>query len=159
MSGIASASCATPNTTAVGSKSVSCTATDNAGNTATASAAYSVTYQFVGFSNPIDGSGVVNVAKAGQVIPLKWRLLDAAGVPITSLTAATVNVASLTCSLGATEDNVEEYATGNSGLQNLGAGYYQFNWATPKTYAGSCKTLQLDLRDGITRTALFQFTK
>ena len=34
------------------------------------------------------------------------------------------------------------------GLQNLGDGYYQFDWKTPKSYAKSCKTLRLDLAEG-----------
>jgi hypothetical protein len=38
---------------------------------------------------------------------------------------------------------VEEYAAGSSGLQNLGDGYYQFNWKTPTSYAGSCKSIKL----------------
>ena len=46
-----------------------------------------------------------------------------------------------------------------SSLQNLGDGFYQYNWATPKSYANSCKTLQLDLSEGLYRTAAFQFTK
>jgi hypothetical protein len=56
-------------------------------------------------------------------------------------------------------DPVDAYASGKSGLQNQGDGYYQFNWATPKTYANSCRLLQLDLGDGVTHTALFQFKK
>lgn len=51
------------------------------------------------------------------------------------------------------------YAAGVSGLQNLGNGYYQFNWATPKSYANSCKTLHLALGDGADHTAQFKFTK
>jgi len=36
---------------------------------------------------------------------------------------------------------------------------YLLNWATPKSYAGSCKALKLDLGEGLgnERTALFQF--
>jgi hypothetical protein len=70
-----------------------------------------------------------------------------------------VSAASLSCSFGTTPDAVEEYASGSSSLQNLGDGFYQFNWATPKSYAGSCKTLQLNLGEGLYRTAAFQFTR
>ena len=33
------------------------------------------------------------------------------------------------------------------------------NWQTAASYAGSCKTLRLDIGDGVLHTALFQFTK
>jgi hypothetical protein len=138
---------------------VSCTATDNAGNSASASASYAVTFAYSGLAAPVDDGGVLNVAKAGQSIPLKWRLLDANGAPVTTLSAVSVSVASLACAAAATTDAVDEYAAGASGLQNLGGGYYQYNWATPKSYDGSCKTLQLNLGEGIVRTALFQFTR
>ena len=44
-------------------------------------------------------------------------------------------------------------------LDDQGAGAYQVNWKTPKSYAKSCKTLELDLGDGVARTAAFRFTK
>jgi hypothetical protein len=47
---------------------------------------------------------------------------------------------------------------GSSGLQNLGNGYCQLNWKSPTIYAGSCKTLHLNI-GGVTHDALFQFTK
>jgi hypothetical protein len=159
LSGIASASCGPVDTSSVGSKSVTCNATDNAGNTANASANYSVGYKFVGFSSPVDNNGMLNVAKAGQAIPLKWRLLDANDVPVTNLSSVTVTVVSLSCTASTTIDEVEEYAAGSSGLQNLGDGYYQFNWKTPTNYANSCKTMNLNLGEGSNRTALFQFKK
>jgi hypothetical protein len=159
LSGVASQSCGAIDTSSVGTKTVSCTATDNAGNTDTASASYRVSYQFVGFANPIDGNSVLNLAKAGQAIPLKWRLLDATNAPVTTLSNVSVTATSLSCSAGTTLDAIEEYATGASGLQNLGNGYYQWNWKTPSSYANSCKTLQLNLGDGGTYTALFQFKK
>lgn len=120
----------------------------------------SVNYNFVGFASPVDNS-MMNVAKAGQTIPLKWRVTDANGVPVTGLSAAdvTVSVTSLVCDLGTTDDAVEEYASGSSGLQNLGDGYYQYNWKTPKSYKNSCKTMTLDIGDGMAHTATFKFTK
>ena len=163
-SGSGVASCSGPvangaaiDTATVGSQTFTVTASDNAGNPASASRNYTVVYGFPGFSQPVDNT-VPNRAKAGQTIPLKWRLTDATGTPVTTLTAVQVTVASLSCAFGSTPDAVEEYASGSSGLQNLGDGYYQFNWKTPKSYAGSCETLQLNLGEGIYRTAAFQFT-
>jgi len=70
-----------------------------------------------------------------------------------------VTAVSLSCPAGVTTDQIEEYAAGSSGLQNLGDGYYQWNWKSPTSYANSCKTLRLDLGEGILHTALFQFKK
>lgn len=145
-------------TASVGSKSFTVNAEDNAGNTASASVSYSVQADFAGFQQPIDNSAL-NVAKAGETVPVKWRIVDANGAPVTSWPTATITATSLSCSLGSTPDQIEEYAAGASGLQNLGGGYYQFNWATPKSYASSCKTLHLALGDGADYTAQFQFTK
>jgi len=149
---------AAADTTSVGAKTVSLTGADRAGNGSTVSCSYVVAYVFNGFSSPVDGSGVLNVVKAGRAIPLKWRLTDASGAPVTSLTTATVTMQSLDCSLGTTTDLVEETFAGGSGLQNLGNGYYQLNWKTPSSYAGSCKTMRLDLGEGLVHTALFKFT-
>jgi hypothetical protein len=146
-------------TASVGAKSFTVNATDVAGNSATPTTHnYAVGYDFVGFERPVD-NGALNVAKAGRAIPLKWRLLDANGEPVTDLSSVRVTVAALACDLGTTQDLVEEYAAGESGLQNLGDGHYQFNWKTPNSYANSCKTLRLDLGEGSVRTAQFRFTR
>ena len=158
-SGIASHSCGTVVTSSVGSHTVACTATDNAGNTTNANASYSVNYVFSGFFSPVDNNGVLNKAKAGQAIPFKWRLTDANGDPVLNLSSVTLTATNLNCSLAGSVDLLEEVATGSSGLQNLGDGYYQFNWATPKSYGNSCKTAKLNLGEGTTHDALFQFTK
>jgi hypothetical protein len=158
LSGVASSSCDPVDTSAVGSHSVTCYATDNAGNSNSATAYYSVIYNWNGFFQPVDNI-MRNGAKAGQAIPLKWRLTDANGAPVLNLASVTVSVQSLSCSLGTTTDELEEYAAGSSGLQNLGDGYYQFNWKTPTSYASSCKTMSLWLGDGVAHTAQFQFKK
>ena len=145
-------------TATVGSNSFTVNAEDATGNTNAATSDYSVEYKFTGFMAPVDNN-LLNVAKAGQAIPLKFRVTDANGTAITNLTGVTVKATSLSCSVGTTPDLLEEYATGSSGLQNLGDGYYQFNWATPKSYAKSCKTVSLNLGEGGTHTAQFSFTK
>ncbi len=122
-----------------------------------------VLYDFVGFSQLVDINGVLNIAKAGQTIPLKFRLLDASGNPVTNLDPAKVKViaVSLACSAGMYTDQIDEYAAGVSGLQNLGNGYYQWNWKTLTSFANTCKTLKLDLGEGtgFEHTVLFQFKK
>jgi hypothetical protein len=159
LSGVASTTCGPLDTTSVGAKTVTCTATDVAGNAASATVSYVVLYKFVGFGPPVDGGGVLNQAKAGQAIPLKWRITDANDEPVAGLAVSSVSVrvSTLSCAAGTTPDAVEEYATGESGLHDLGDGNYQWNWKTPKSYAGSCKTMHLDLGESITHDALFQF--
>jgi hypothetical protein len=127
---------------------------------------FGIGFNFVGFTAPVDNTNsYMNVLKAGQAIPLKWRLTDANSQPVTNLAAVTVTAKTLSCSIGATDDLMEEVAAGGSGLQNLGSGYYQFNWASPKSYASSCKTLHLDLGEkdatgnAVTHTAQFKFNK
>ena len=102
-----------------------------------------VKYDFAGFYAPVDRPNTMNVSKAGQAIPLKWTLRNALGAPVTDLTTVTIKAVGITCPLGGTADQVEEYASGSSGLQNLGGGNYQFNWKTPTAYTGSCKSIEL----------------
>jgi hypothetical protein len=151
------------NTGSVGSKPFSVNSTDNVGNVATTvTHTYTVSYNFSGFFAPIDRPNTMNVSKAGQAIPLKWRLTDAGGNPVTNLAGATVSVSGVSCALGTTDDLIEEVAAGSSGLLNLGNGYYQINWKSPTSYAGSCKTVNLSLAGEaapLTNLALISFKK
>jgi hypothetical protein len=158
LSGVDSSSCDPVDTSTLGAGSVNCTATDLAGNSNSALASYTVGLGFDGFLDPID-MNMINVAKAGQTIPLKFHLYDANG-PVSDLGSVSVTSQVINCmSLNEASDAVEEYAAGGSGLQNLGLGNYQFNWKTAKTYAGTCERVHLDAGDGISHTADFQFTK
>jgi hypothetical protein len=125
--------------------------------------AESVTFVSAGFTAPVDLNDILNIAKAGQTIPLKWRLLDNSGAPIAELDPAsvTITVSGYTCEAGIPTDAIETYAVGASGLQNLGDAYYQYNWKTLKTYANSCRQLTLKIGNwsGDGFTALFQFKK
>jgi hypothetical protein len=84
LSGIVSQSCDTVVTSTVGAKTVACSASDEAGLTGTANAAYKVIYGWNGFSQPINDTahqvGVLHsVFKAGSTVPAKFQLKDANG--------------------------------------------------------------------------------
>jgi hypothetical protein len=150
---------AAADTASAGAKSALLTGVDNAGNQATAACSYRVGYGFGGFFQPVDNE-LLNRATAGRAIPLKWRLTDASGNPVTNLAAASITTVTLSCAtLTEGVDAIEEYAAGASGLQNLGDGFYQVNWKSPSTYAGACKRLRLDLGEGAYRTVDFRFVK
>lgn len=92
-----------------------------------------------GFSEPIN-SEVINVIKAGKTVPLKFRL------GTISITGLNVNITStpVRCvTFDEPADDVEEYASGNSGLKDHDNGYYQLNWKTPASYANTCRELTL----------------
>jgi hypothetical protein len=117
-----------------------------------------VKYVFEGLFAPVDRPNTLNVSKAGQAIPLKWRLTDFDGAPVLNFTAVALGVAvsAMSCDVAAALDQIEEYA-GSSGLQNLGNGYYQFNWKTPTGYLNSCKQIGLNLGEGTPRGPLANF--
>jgi hypothetical protein len=160
-SGVASASCDPVDTASVGAKTLTCTATDKAGNTASVTVPYNVLYDFSSFGPPVSNPPDVNKAVAAQTVPLRWRLVDAAGLPVTGLPAVVVTVKGYACPLGQSKDRPFELSADNTGLQNMGDGYYQWDWKTPKQYAKSCKTLLLDLGEGpgMERSAAFEFVK
>ena len=116
-------------------------------------------WDFVGFSQPVDNLPIRNVVNAGQGIPVRWRVLDQAGRPVTNLTVAEMTATNLSCGLASTPDLIEETTAGAAGLKNLGNGSYELVWKSPKTYGGSCKTLHLDIHDGVTHDAAFEFRK
>jgi hypothetical protein len=87
-SGIATQSCGALVTNTVGTKTVTCTATDIAGNTATVSVSYQVIYRFEGFLSPVSIPGHTGVcaspcpfylANRNSTIPIKFQLKDANG--------------------------------------------------------------------------------
>jgi hypothetical protein len=161
LDGAAFTPCTTPvnySGLAVASHTFAVRAVDRAGNIDPTPATYTwnAALVFTGFTAPVDNPPVVNLANAGQTVPLKWRLTYADGSPVTNLTSVTLTVLNQSCTSGPL-DAVGDTAISTSGLQNLGNGYYQYNWKTPKTYTGTCKTLKLDVGDGNAHTALFRF--
>jgi hypothetical protein len=144
--------------TSVGPHHYTATATDNAGNTATASLNYTVlAWTTSGFYAPVDMGGVLNTVKGGSTVPLKFELF-AGSTELTSTSAVTsfrTQKISCTSSTG-TEDAIELLATGGTSLRyDSTAGQFIQNWKTP-TGAGTCYAATMTSNDGSTITALFK---
>jgi len=157
-SGLASCVPSALDTATVGTKAFTVTAADNAGNTAERTVSYNVTYQQSGFLGGSIDTNVTNLAKAGNNIPVKWRLVDGNGTPISNPASfLSVTSAGTPCNSNEPTDAIEEYAAGGSGLQYIGDGTWQFNWKSVKSYTGTCRIVSLNLADGTHATAKFQF--
>jgi hypothetical protein len=85
-------------TTMPGVHTLEVTAVDRAGNRATTTATYQVAgerFRFDGFAAPIDGD-VVNQVKAGQAVPVKFRIWDGDGL-VSDLSRLDVAVVVTSC--------------------------------------------------------------
>ena len=158
LSGVASSSCDAVNTSSVGSHFVSCTATDYAGNTATASADYGVNYKFEGFFQPVDKLPTKNTVKAGRAVPMKFSLGGDQGLGV--IQSGWPKVYNSTCT-GSSTDAVEETVTaGSSGLSyDPATGVYNYVWKTQSSWAGSCRLFEMKLIDGTVQRVYFQLLK
>ena len=115
-------------------------------------------WDFVGFSTPIDNAPTINKVNGGRTVPVKWRLLNANGTPVTNLSTASLTFSAGACTgAGGLTDDIEQTVTGSSGLKNLGNGNYQMNWKTP-TAKTPCGELHLTVGDGVVHSARFQIT-
>jgi hypothetical protein len=156
-SGLASASCDPVDTSSVGTKTGNCTATDNAGNRASASYSYVVGFAFAGFFSPVDNPPTLNAVKAGSGIPVKFSLAGNQGLSI--FIAGSPSSQKITCDSSAPVEDVDQtVSAGSSSLSfDASSGQYIYVWKTDKAWAGSCRQLDLRLVDGSDHIAHFKF--
>jgi hypothetical protein len=149
----------TVDTTQVGSTTIKYTAVDNLGNEANRSCTYFVVYDFNGFFRPIDNLDTLNVVKAGQAIPVKFSLGGNQGLNI--FAAGYPKSFVINCDTQADLDSIESTVTaGNSSLTyDSVANQYVYVWKTDKSWAGTCRQLDVKLTDGTTHSAWFKFTR
>jgi hypothetical protein len=161
-----SASAAADTSSALGNpKSVTLNASDNVGNASSKACSYSVVYDFDGFFAPVNSpghiNGVFNSMKAGQAVPLKFSLGGNRGLGI--IASGYPKWIAISCSTADALDPISDGETVTAGQSSLSydatVGQYVYVWKTDKTWAGTCKRVQLKLVDNETYTADFKFTK
>ncbi len=154
---------------AVGTHTMTATATDNAGRTATATRTYTVrSWNLTGLYAPVDygtigannvGS-VVNTVKNGSTVPLKFEVFkrDAAGTELTdpAIVNTPLKATPVNCTTGAAEDAIELTASGSTSLRyDSTSGQFIYNWKTPAK-AGTCYHVSVSTADG-SSTPIAQF--
>ena len=144
-------------TASVGSRSVTFTAVDNAGNSASATCSYQVIFDWAGFFQPATNPPVLNQVKAGQAIPMKFSLAGNQGLDI--LAAGSPASQQIACDSSAPVDDIEQTVTaGNSSLSyDPASDQYTYVWKTGKAWTGTCRQLIVTLADGTEQRANFKF--
>ncbi len=142
----------------VGTFEVKATATDKAGNTATRTVHYQVVYGYGAtlFQQPVNDTahqtGVsTSVFNAGQAIPMKFQLTNAAGQTVQTVSAPKwlTPVKGSATSAAVNESAYTASAT-VGGSYTWDGSKYQYNWKTEKSQAGSYWRVGVSLDDGRT---------
>lgn len=145
------------NLNGVGTFTATCSgALDYADNAAApVSVIYYVVYNWNGFFSPVDNPGVVNVAKGGSTIPVKWSLN---GVSALSSKLSMTSGPVVCETLGNAVDTIEVSSTGGTSFRyDAAADQFIFNWATLKGWVNTCRQIIVMLDDGTQRFAYFKF--
>lgn len=151
-SGVATASCGTPSTAAIGTFAVTCSATDNAGNTATAQVSYTVAAFFGQWHSPMPKSTV----KAGSTIPVKFTLRNGSGAITGAVAKALVSGKQLRVLL-TDKDGITVAETICCTWVSSSA-YFQCNLKTPKKLTKNPYQLSVQERRAGSQSAADFFT-
>jgi hypothetical protein len=138
-------------TTIVGAKTFTVVSTDALGQTTTRASRYLVIYPFAGFDSPVSADGVLDGAKAGQGIPLKFSLGGNRGNGV----VAGISWQQVSCGDGSTLGQPSA-GTGNLSY-SASSGRYLDVVSTAASWKGSCRTLTLRLADTTLKQARVRF--
>jgi hypothetical protein len=157
MSGVAAQSCGALDTSSVGNKTVTCSASDNAGNSASQAVSYKVIYSFSGFFAPVLNAPALNPVTAGNNVAFKFSLAGNQGPII--LAANFPASRQIDCKTLAPLGGYQAASpSGKSGVQyDAATNQYIYTWKTGKAWAGTCRQFDLTLIDGTEHLANFRF--
>jgi len=130
-------------------------ATDAAGNYTDCSFTVTVLYDFTGFFSPVNNLPTLNAVNAGRAIPVKFSLSGNKGLNI--FAPENPYTVSLNCATNDPGVDVTETVNAGSSSLSFGGDQYNYVWATPSSWAGTCRQLVIKLNDGSVHTANFRF--
>ncbi len=134
----------------IGTTTVTCTATDSAGNMASGNFTVTVTYAWSGFLQPINQDGS-SIFKLGSTIAIKFQLTGvSSGVQNATAKFSYVKVSNKV-SNGAMKSSTTAAPTTGDTFRYDGTGQYVYNWGTKGLTTGTYQ-LRIDLGDGFSRT-------
>ena len=111
---------------------------------------------FSPLENPTNNPALLNEAKAAASIPVKFSLSGNMGMNVIVGGAPTSK--QINCVSEAPVDALEETSTSNAGLSyDAVTDTYNYVWKTQKTWANTCRQLDVQLMDGTHHTANFRF--
>ncbi|MEX0709833.1 MAG: PxKF domain-containing protein [Chloroflexota bacterium] len=116
-------------------------------------------FAFGGFMQPVDGA-VPNILQAGRAVPVKFSLGGDRGLDI--FEAGSPSVIRLeSCAGLPTGDPVEQTVTagGSSLSYHAATDTYTYVWKTLKSWADTCRRLELSFADGSSASTIFEFLK
>lgn len=162
LSGIDSTTTTTLDTSSVGNKTLTVSATDKAGNTEDININYSVVYAHTGILQPINTTGPISAFKKGSTVPVKFQLKDVNGTPIKLSAMPTIKISKVTMTGMVITENEAVVTTSAATTGNLfryddNAGQYIYNLGT-KDYTAGCfyKITVENIPDGLTDSAIIQ---
>jgi hypothetical protein len=146
-------------TNSVGAKTVTCTATDKAGNTITANTSYNVVYNFAGFFAPISNLPKFNRVPAGWIVPIRFSLGGFQGLNI--IAPGFPKSEPIACPVNSSEVEDTERASTNPTLLIYIplTKRYTYLWRTETSWKNTCRQFTIQFNDGTVQRANFKFTK
>lgn len=140
----------------LGTTTVTCTATDAAGNSSTGAFAVSVRYRWDGFLQPVNDTAHsvgldTSVFKAGSTVPVKCQLKTAGGTPLQGVTPPVLISAEQRGPMSQPVDEFVYSATPTDGTAfrwDADISQYRYNWKTATSGAGYWWVLTVALPDG-----------
>jgi hypothetical protein len=144
----------TPN--GVGSYTCTASATDQAGNTRTATARYRVIYRFDGFLQPVNDTAhqvgtSASIFRAGNTVPMKFQLKRADGTLVQANSLPQwLNPARGSSTAAAVNEGAYTDTATASGSYRWDPSQYIYNWGTSGSAAGYYYRVGVRLDDGQT---------
>jgi hypothetical protein len=141
---------------AVGTHTLTATATDNAGNSDVATRSYTVlAWTLSGYYQPVD-MGIWNTVKGGSTVPLKFEVFAGPTELTSTSVVKSFTTKSVTCpGAGTPADEIEFVTTGGTSLRyDSTGGQFVQNWQTPKK-PGTCHSVTMETNDGSKISANF----